>query len=105
MISWQSNSESHEIVQHAVLFEGGGETRMEVVSGVQMMVNITELEPGTEYTFTITSENSDGQKSPPSESLIVLTLLPGRSFCLNVDAYTTHYEFTYDHQFVPCSSN
>lgn len=80
VISWQSGSESQEIVQHEVLFEGGGETRMEVVSGVQLMVNITELEPGTEYTFTITSENSDGQKSSPSESLIVLTLLPGRSF-------------------------
>ena len=50
---------------------------MIVVSGIEMMFNITELEPGTQYTFTITSEGADGQNSPQSESLMVTTTLPG----------------------------
>ena len=77
VISWQQNSGLQEIVRQKIFIVGGGETRMIVVSGIEMMFNITELEPGTQYTFTITSEGADGQNSPQSESLMVTTTLPG----------------------------
>ena len=90
VISWQQNSGRQEIVQQKIFIVGGSETRMIVVSGIEMMFNITELEPGTEYTFTITSEGADGQSSPQSESLMITIPIPGAVLFKHVPGICIH---------------
>ena len=54
------------------------------VPGDKMIVNVTGLEPGTEYTFSIISEGADGQKSPISGSVMASTLNPGEVKCCSI---------------------
>ena len=79
VLSWQQYSGTQEVVRQEVYVVGGGERRVLVVPGVERMVNVTGLEPGTEYTFNIRSEGADGQKSLLSESIRAFTLIPGRA--------------------------
>ena len=79
VLSWQQYSGTQEVVQQEVYVVRGGERRVLVVPGVERMVNVTGLEPGTEYTFNIRSEGADGQKSLLSESITAFTLIPGRA--------------------------
>lgn len=79
VISWQQPSGNQKIVQQEVHIVGGGERRILPVPGAVMMVNVTGLEPGTEYTFKITSEAFDGQKSLISEGITASTCFPGKA--------------------------
>ena len=77
VLSWQQHSGSQEVVRQEVYVVEGDEMRVIAVPGVEMMVNVTSLEPGTEYAFSIRSEGADGQKSLLSESIMASTIIPG----------------------------
>ena len=77
VLSWQQLSGTQEVVREEVYVVEEGEMRVIAVPGVETMVNVTGLEPGTEYTFSIRSEGADGQKSQPSESIVASTIIPG----------------------------
>lgn len=73
-LSWQSYS-GNNVVRQEILIEGDGELRRTDVSGLEMMANITGLKPGIQYTFSVTSESVDGQRSVQSSS--VTATIPG----------------------------
>lgn len=79
-LSWQSHS-GNNVVRQEILIEGDGELRRTDVSGLEMMANITKLKPGKEYTFSVTSESADGQRSMPSNS--VTATIPGAALHRN----------------------
>ena len=67
-----------EIIENEILIVGtDGEVRIIAVAGTDAMANVTGLQPGTEYTFTVSSESADGQTSPLSERLVASTLIQG----------------------------
>ena len=78
LLSWLQHSGIQEVVRQEVYVVEGGEMRVIAVPGVETMVNVTGLNPGTEYTFSIKSEGVDGQKSVLSESIMASTLIPGK---------------------------
>ena len=62
-ISWKKGSGNKDLIKYEVSISGGGGVRVIVVPGDKLLLNATDLEPGTEYTFSIVSEAADGQKS------------------------------------------
>ena len=53
------------------------------VSGSETEVNVTGLQPGTEYTLTVVSVSDHGQIRSPRVSLVVTTLArPGTHTCI-----------------------
>ena len=79
-LSWQSHS-GNNVVRQEILIEGDGELRRTDVSGLEMMANITRLKPGIQYTFSVTSESADGQRSMPSSR--VTAIIPGAALNRN----------------------
>ena len=55
------------------------------------MANVTGLQPGTGYTFTVSSESADGQTSPLSEIIVASTLIQGTVWFFFPKHYLCHF--------------
>ena len=82
-ISWDNPSIEVNIVSYIVTPASKSTNISVTVSGSETEVNVTGLQPATEYTLTIVSVSDDGQMSVPSVTLIVMTLArPGKHTCI-----------------------
>ncbi len=63
---------------------GGGMEWNVTTDGIQTNINVTGLQPDTQYRVTVVSVTNDGQMSPPSTALVTATNpLPGESSTVN----------------------
>ena len=68
-----------DIVSYIVTVAGVSGSVSITVDSNSTVVNVTGLEPGTEYTLTVVSVSVAGDMSSPSDPLIVMTLArPGK---------------------------
>ena len=81
VITWQHDG---EVVRFKVLITGGGDTRVIDVPGTKRMLNVTGLKPETNYMFSITSEDVNGQDSPVRETLMATTAASGKCVFRNI---------------------
>ena len=72
-ILWDSSMNAG-IVSYIVTAAGGDAEVSVMVNGSKTEVNVTELEPLTEYTLTVVSSSASGDMSPPSDPLTIITL-------------------------------
>ena len=81
VISWDSTL-SVGIVTYIVNATGDSGGVSVMVDGSDTQVNVTGLQPGTEYTLTVVSVSVNEEVSPPSDPLIAMTSArPGIHFC------------------------
>ena len=73
-ISWDNASVNADIVSYIVTAISDSGSVSIMVDGATTEVNMTGLEPGTEYTLTVVSVSVVGDMSSPSDPLIVMTL-------------------------------
>ena len=73
-ISWDNPSIEVNIINYIVTVASKGANISVTVSGSETEVNVTGLQPASEYTLTVVSVSDDGQISSPSVPLIVMTL-------------------------------
>ena len=73
-ISWDSSSVDINIVSYIVTAASESDEVTVTVNGSEAKVNVTGLQPGTEYTLTVISVSDHGRMSVPSVPLIVMTL-------------------------------
>ena len=73
-ISWQQTSTN--IMQYIVMISGGGKQVNTTVDGSTTIVNVTELQPNTEYMLSVIAVAKSGIMSAPSIALIVETQEP-----------------------------
>ena len=72
-ISWDSPSVDIVIVNYIVTAASESDEVSVTVSGSERDLNVTGLQPGTEYTVTVVSASDDGELSSPSVPLIATT--------------------------------
>lgn len=70
VISWQ---EGTNIDRYIIMVTPGGRETNVTVDGSESSTNVTGLLPGTKYALRMVAVAVDGQISPPSLALIVLT--------------------------------
>ena len=70
---WLQIPSEIDIESHIISVSGGGLEWDITIDGDQSTLNVTDLLPGTEYEFRITTVASDGQTSPQSTALVVTT--------------------------------
>ena len=73
-ISWDSPSIDENIVSYIVTAASEGGNVNVTVSGSETEVNVTGLQPATEYILTVVSFSDRGEISAPSVPFIVMTL-------------------------------
>ena len=72
-ISWDSPSVDIVIVNYIVTAASESDEVSVTVSGSERELNVTGLQPGTEYTITVVSASNDGELSSSSVPLIAMT--------------------------------
>lgn len=77
MFSWQQDTTNTNIMQYIVIISGGGRQMNTTVDGSETSTNMTGLQPGTPYMLRVITVAQDGQKSPPSITLLANTSIPG----------------------------
>ena len=73
-ISWQQTSTN--ILQYIVMISGGGQQVNTTVDGSTTIVNVTELQPNTEYMLRVIAVAKSGIMSAPSTAFILETQEP-----------------------------
>ena len=73
-ISWDSPSVDINIFSYIVTAASESDEVTVTVNGSETEVNVTRLQPTTEYTLTVISVSDHGEMSVPSVPLIVMTL-------------------------------
>ena len=72
-ISWDSPSVDIVIVSYIVTAASESDEVIFSVTGSERELNVTGLQPGTEYTLTVVSTSDEGELSSPSIPLIATT--------------------------------
>ena len=85
VISWDSTL---GIVSYNVTATGDSGGVSVVVKSSDTEVNVTGLQPGTEYTLTVVSVSVNKEVSPPSDPLIAMTLLRPGILCISDICYS-----------------
>ena len=74
-VSWIVLTPGDVLISAQVIFvSGGGIERNITLEGSTASVDVTGLQPGTEYSFRVIAVASDGQTSAPSVSLTASTI-------------------------------
>ena len=76
-LSWDHASTNVDISMFIVTVSGAGGEVTVRVNGEQTTANVTGLQPGTQYTFTVIAVERGGQMSASSNALVATTLIPG----------------------------
>ena len=74
VLSWSLVPGDVLITAQVIFISGGGIERNITLEGSTTSVNVTGLQPGTEYSFRVIAVASDGQTSAPSVSLTASTI-------------------------------
>ena len=75
VLSWSLIPGDILITSQIILLSGGGIERNITVEGNGTSLNVTDLQPGTEYSFRVIAVASNGQTSPPSVSFSATTVV------------------------------
>ena len=75
--TWTQSPMDTNITKYIILVSREDEQRNVTKEDTQTNANITDLEPGTEYTFRVVAIAIDGQSSIPSDLLTVSTSQTG----------------------------
>ena len=82
VLSWSLTPGDVLITAQVIFVSGGGIERNITLDGSGTSFNVTDLQPGTEYSFRVIAVASDGQTSAPSVFLTASTSeLEGTSMC------------------------
>ena len=82
VLSWSLTPGNVLITAQVIFFSGGGIERNITLEGSGTSFNVTDLQPGTEYSFRVIAVASDGQTSAPSVFFTASTSeLEGISMC------------------------
>ena len=73
VLSWSLVPGDVLITAQVIFISGGGIERNITLEGSMTSVNVTGLQPGTEYSFRVIAVASDGQTSLPSVGLTATT--------------------------------
>ena len=73
VLSWSLTPGDVLISAQVIIVSGGGIERNITLEGSMTSVNVTGLQPGTEYSFRVIAVASDGQTSLPSLSYTATT--------------------------------
>ena len=74
VLSWSLIPGDVLITAQIIFVSGGGIERNITLEGSVTSLNVTVLQPGTEYSFRVIAVASDGQTSAPSVSLAASTI-------------------------------
>ena len=83
-ISWDSPSADIVIVSYIVTAASESDEVSVTVSGSDRELNVTGLQPGTEYTLTVVSTSDEGELSSPSIPLIAMTFARPGEFTIRI---------------------
>ena len=73
VLSWSLTPGDVLISAQVIIVSGGGIERNITLEGSMTSLNVTGLQPGTEYSFRVIVVASDGQTSLPSVALTATT--------------------------------
>ena len=75
VFSWSLFTGEVPITEQIILVSGGGTRRNITLEGSETSFNVTGLQSGTEYSFSVIAVDSAGQTSLPSAPLNVTTII------------------------------